>query len=179
MRARPLPLSVLALAGALLLGACGGGGDDSGGDGGAADGKATTAGAPGACAIGDLTVEAGPAAEAPADGDTGNVPVTLTNRGADCVLDGFPGVRLEGGDASVDIPADEAATAQQLTLAKDVAATFTVTYVRGTGGVDAEQLRVSLPGGDQGAGLPWSYGPVAAEGGVPEASVSAFQQAGD
>ncbi|MEV7286853.1 DUF4232 domain-containing protein [Streptomyces sp. NPDC093252] len=181
MRARPLSLTVLALAGALLLGACGGddSGDDSG-DGGAADGKASAASAaPGACAIGDLTVEAGPAAEAPADGDTGNVPVTLTNQGEDCVLDGFPGVKLEGGDAAVDIPADEAATAQQLTLAKDVTATFTVTYVRGTGGVDAEQLRVSLPGGDQGAGLPWSYGPVAAEGGVPEASVSAFQQAGD
>ncbi|MEU9338418.1 DUF4232 domain-containing protein [Streptomyces sp. NPDC048290] len=174
MRARPFPLTVLALTGVLLLGACGGGGDDSG-DGGGTDGKASEAGT---CAIGDLTVEAGPAAEAPADGDTGNVPVTLTNTGPDCVLDGFPGVRLEDGDTTADVPADEAATAQQLTLAKDVAATFTVTYVRGTG-VDAKQLRVSLPGGDQGTELPWSYGPVAAQGGVPDASVSAFQQAGD
>ncbi|MFE2041586.1 DUF4232 domain-containing protein [Streptomyces sp. NPDC059477] len=172
MRPRPLPFTVLALAGTLLLGACGGG-DDSDGDAGAG-----TVAAPGACAIGDLTVEAGPAAEAPVAGDTGNVPVNLTNRGEECVLDGFPGVRLEGGDTSVDVPADEAATAQQLTLAENVTATFTLTYVRGEG-VDADQLRVSLPGGDQGAGLPWSYGPVAAAGGAPEASVSAFQQAGD
>ncbi|MFJ5260999.1 DUF4232 domain-containing protein [Streptomyces sp. NPDC088387] len=177
MRAYPLPLTVVALVGTLLLGAC-----DSEGE---TDGAGAGSAAPGgACGIGDVKIEAGPAAEAPAAGDTGNLPVTLTNQGAECVLDGFPGLRLESGQDAVDVPADKAATAQKLTLAKDTAATFTITYVRGEKGgpgtVDATNVRLSLPGGDESTDLPWSYGPVAAaDGGAPDASVSAFQQAGD
>ncbi|MFJ6661090.1 DUF4232 domain-containing protein [Streptomyces sp. NPDC091377] len=180
MRARPLPFTVLALAGALFLTACGGDGDGGGGSdggaGGAGDGKASGAGA--ACVLAEVKVETGPAAEAPADGDTGNVPVTVTNEGEECVLDGFPAVRLKGGDTSLTVPADEAAAAQELTLPKDVAATFTLTYVRGAG-LDADNLLIGLPGDDGTTSLAWSYGPVALVDGEPDASVSAFQQAGD
>ncbi|MGP4090663.1 DUF4232 domain-containing protein [Streptomyces sp. KR55] len=119
-----------------------------------------------------------------AAGDTGNIPVTLTSRGAECTLDGFPGVGLTVGGTSVAVPADQAARAQQLTPAKDAPASFTITYVRGEAGgadtLDVKTVEISLPGATDTQSFDWSYGPVALAGkNAPDASVSAFQQAGD
>ncbi|MFD0316464.1 DUF4232 domain-containing protein [Streptomyces flavalbus] len=178
MRSTPLTVAALTAA-ALLLTACSGDGDD-GGD---AKGSNTAAGT--ACSVDGMTIEVGPANAAPAAGDTGNVPVTLTNSGdAACVLEGFPGVELHAEGDSAVVPEEEGARPQQLTLAKDTAATFTITYVRGeeggAGALDVAKLGISLPGGSDEQSFPWSYGPVPVDGkGVPDASVSAFQQAGD
>ncbi|MEU3254127.1 DUF4232 domain-containing protein [Streptomyces sp. NPDC006997] len=178
---RTAPLTVAALtAAALLLTACSGDGDDGGDDGGNGGSAAGTA-----CSVDGMTIEVGPANAAPAAGDTGNVPVTLTNNGdADCTLEGFPGVELHAEGDSAVLPEEEGAQPQQLTLAKDTAATFTITYVRGaadgTGVLDAAKLGIGLPGGSEEQSFPWSYGAVPVNGeGVPEATVSAFQQAGD
>ncbi|MFB9463129.1 DUF4232 domain-containing protein [Streptomyces cinereospinus] len=177
MRATSLTLGSTALAATLLLTACGGG--DGGGEAGD-DGRDTTT----ACALGEVGVEVGPANAAPVAGDTGNIPVTVTNQGAECTLDGFPAVGLRGDGGSADVPADKAATAQRLTLAAGTPATFTLTYVRGAeggdGGLAATTMRIGLPGGSETRSFPWSYGPVAlGAGGAPDASVGAFQRAGD
>ncbi|MFI9151140.1 DUF4232 domain-containing protein [Streptomyces sp. NPDC053367] len=168
---RALRITVTALAATLALTAC----DSGGGD----DGK-TRAG--GACAIGDIDVEVGPANVAPAAGDTGNVPVTVTNPGPECTLDGFPGVALDTGHHSVAVPADKAATAGKVTLAEGAAASFTLTYVRGGAGADSlavRTLRIALPGSSEQRDFDWSdYGPVAGTD-KPQASFTAFQQAGD
>ncbi|CAL9486498.1 DUF4232 domain-containing protein [Streptomyces sp. Tu 3180] len=171
---RTPPIAVPALAALLLLTAC----DDTGDDG---KQKSTST----ACSLGQVSVEAGPASVAPAAGDTGEVPVALTNRGATCTLDGFPEVRLAGagGSAVLDLPPAEGATAQKLTLAKGDSASFSIVYVRGPrgdGALDAEDLRVVLPGDPGTRTFRWSYGPVASDGeGGHQASVSAYQQAGD
>ncbi|MFE6282391.1 DUF4232 domain-containing protein [Streptomyces sp. NPDC057877] len=176
MRSAPLALTALTAA-ALLLTGCSGDGDD----GGAGETKGTGT----ACSVDGIDIEVGPANAAPVAGDTGNVPVTLTNHGdADCTLEGFPGVALRAGDSSATVPEEEAAQPQKLTLAKDTAATFTITYVRGEAGgagtLDAKKLAISLPGGSDEREFPWSYGPVPVDGEVvPDATVSAFQQAGD
>ncbi|MET7291422.1 DUF4232 domain-containing protein [Streptomyces griseoloalbus] len=181
---RAIQIAVPALAATLLLlTACGTTGRDGDGseDG---DGKQENT----ACSVDAVNVEVGPASIAPAAGDTGEVPVGLTNQGAACTLDGFPQVRLAGaGDAdTVEVPPTEGAKAQKLTLAKGGSASFTLTYERGTpgdGAFDAENLHVDLPGSGSGSGsgiFRWSYGPVAADGqGGHMVSVSAYQQAGD
>ncbi|MFI9611447.1 DUF4232 domain-containing protein [Streptomyces sp. NPDC052023] len=176
MRATSLTVGSAALAATLLLTACGGG--DSGGE--AEDGGQDTS----ACVLDEVGVEVGPANAAPVAGDTGNIPVTVTNQGAECTLDGFPTVGLQADAGSVTVPEEEAAQAQKLTLAEGTAATFTITYVRGeTGGagsLDVTRLKIGLPGAPQTRGFAWSYGPVVlVEGDAPEASVGAFQQAGD
>ncbi|MBC7272463.1 MAG: DUF4232 domain-containing protein [Streptomyces sp.] len=174
MRSAPLAVTALTAA-ALLLTACSSDGDGDGGD----TGSGT------ACAVGVVDIEVGPANAAPAAGDTGNVPVTVTNRGDDaCTLDGFPHVELRAGDASAVLPEEEGAQPQQLTLAKDTAATFTVTYVRGeeggSGSLDVQKLAIGLPGGEDEQSFPWSYGPVPVDGeDTPDATVSTFLQAGD
>ncbi|MFG2950942.1 DUF4232 domain-containing protein [Streptomyces adustus] len=175
---RALPITVTALAAALLLTAC-----DSGG--GASDDKTAGGGAGSACAIGKVGLEVGPVNAAPAAGDTGNVSVAITNTSAECTLDGFPGITLEAGNSSTAVPQDEAAQAQKLTLAKGATASFTLTYVRGKAG-DAKSLAVKtmkfgLPGATDTQSFDWKYGDVALKGGAdkPDASVSAFQQAGD
>lgn len=172
MRATFLTVGSAALAAALLLTACGGGEGDSGG-------QDTSA-----CALDEVGVEVGPANAAPVAGDTGNIPVTVTNQGTECTLDGFPAVDLHADGTSATVPTDKAATAQKLTLAKDTAATFTITYVRdeagGDGGLDATTVKIGLPGASATQSFEWSYGPVAlVAGGAPDASVGAFQQAGD
>ncbi|MFF9625369.1 DUF4232 domain-containing protein [Streptomyces griseosporeus] len=183
---RVLPISVTAVAAALLLTACGGGDGDPSGSG-SGSGSASGGGKSGdtaACRISDVGVEVGPVSAAPAAGDTGTVTVTLTGRGTDCTLDGFPRVTLGAGGTDAEVPADKAAQGQKLTLAKDTTASFTITYVRGgTGGASlpVDKLTVSLPGAASDAqSFPWTYGAVASgTKGVPDASVSAFQQAGD
>ncbi|MFJ2606802.1 DUF4232 domain-containing protein [Streptomyces sp. NPDC091279] len=126
------------------------------------------------------------ASAAPDTGDTGNVTVTITNRGAECTVNGFPGVSLKADGTSVAVPEDKAAKAQKVTLAKDGTASFTLTYVRGAAGA-AKSLAVktgefSLPGDSEKHSFAWSYGEVALKGtgsGTPDASVTALQQAGD
>ncbi|EFE67969.1 conserved hypothetical protein [Streptomyces viridosporus ATCC 14672] len=168
---RATPTAVSALAALLLLTACSDTGDD---------GKREST----ACSLDEVSVEVGPASAAPAVGDTGEVPVGLTNRGATCTLEGFPEVRLAGpGGSALDLPPTEGATAQKLTLAEGDSASFGITYVRGPrgdGAFDAETLRVVLPGDPGTSSFRWSYGPVASDGeGGHQASVSAYQQAGD
>lgn len=170
---RAIPLTVTALAAALLLTACNDGG-------GGKNGKSSSA-----CEIGGVSVQIGSASVAPAAGDTGEVPVSITNQSAPCTLDKFPGARLKTGDAAVDVPVQQGAKAQKLKLAKGDSASFTISYVRGKAGdkssVEAKTVLISLPGSSTTRSFPWSYGPVAAKGaqGTPNASVSAFQQVGD
>ncbi|MFR0358356.1 DUF4232 domain-containing protein [Streptomyces sediminimaris] len=180
---RATPLAVAALAAALLVSACdGGGGHRAGGGGSAGSGKA--AGSGDACALGGVGVQVA-ASAAPAAGDSGDVTVTITNRGAECTLNGFPDVRLHAGGGTSTLPSDKAARAQKLTLAKDATASFTITYVRGeAGGGQSLAVRTagfSLPGSSAEHRFTWSYGDVAVKGGAhePNASVTSFQQAGD
>jgi hypothetical protein len=172
-------VTVAALAAALLLTAC-----DSGGAPDAKAGGASPAG-PAACKIHDLDIQVGPASTAPAAGDTGNIPVTLTNQGAECTLKGFPALDLNASDMSTSVPPTQGAKSQKLSLAKDAAATFTVTYVRGPAGggtsLDVRTLMIGLPGAAAQKSFKWTYGPVQGGGtkGDLKASVSAFTQAGD
>ncbi|MEV6961409.1 DUF4232 domain-containing protein [Streptomyces sp. NPDC051207] len=183
---RATPIAVTALTAALLLTACGSGGD--GGDGSGSDGKATatagggTAEGGAACRLGKVGVEVGPANAAPAAGDTGNIPVALTNQGGPCTLDGLPGVTVSAGGESVEVPAQKGAKAQPLTLAEGQSASFTITYVRGEEGaadsVAADTLKIALPGDSGDRSFPWTYGPIAGTG-AEDISVGAFQVAGD
>ncbi|WP_328872938.1 DUF4232 domain-containing protein [Streptomyces sp. NBC_00287] len=168
MRATALPLA--ALAAALLLTSC----DDSDGGGEEKQSEGATA----ACAIGDLEVQVGPANAAPAAGDTGNVPVTLTNSGAECTLEGLPSVTLKADGTSAEVAPDAAATKQKRTLAKGGTVSFTVTYVRGEAGsgLAVKTAEFGLPGDEATRSFQWSYGEVALKGEEPDASVSGFQQ---
>jgi hypothetical protein len=170
---RAIPLTVTALAAALLLTAC----DDSGGD---KNGKSGSA-----CEIGGVSVQIGSASVAPAAGDTGEIPVSITNQSAPCTLDHFPRAVLSGGGSEATVPVLKGAKAQQLKLAKGDSASFSISYVRGADGgknaLAAQTVKISLPGSDTTRSFPWKYGPVAgkADGNGPDASVSAFQQVGD
>ncbi|MEW2128873.1 DUF4232 domain-containing protein [Streptomyces sp. NPDC005435] len=173
---RAIPLTLTALAAALALTAC-----DNGGGSGAA-GSESKAGA--ACAAGAVSLQVGSASVAPAAGDSGQVPVSITNQSAPCVLDHFPGVTLHQDGRTEKLPVQEGATAQKLKLAKGDSANFTISYVRGADaakGAKAATIEITLPGGGEPQSFPWKYGPVAAKAGktAPDASVSAFQQAGD
>ncbi|MEU5280314.1 DUF4232 domain-containing protein [Streptomyces asoensis] len=179
---RAVPLTVTALAAALLLTACGGG-DDSGSGGDESKGAGTSAPAGGACAAADLGQEVA-ANAAPSAGDSGNVTVTLTNKGEECTLDGFPTVELAADGTSAKVAEDEAAEAQKLTLAAQGTATFTITYVRAAEGGDkslaVKTVKFGLPGASADQSFPWSYGDVSLKSEkVPDATVSAFQSAGD
>ncbi|MEU6577093.1 DUF4232 domain-containing protein [Streptomyces sp. NPDC046805] len=175
---RVIPLTVTALTAALVLTACdGGGGSGNGGSGNTKDRSA--------CKIGSVSVQIGSASVAPAAGDTGEVPVSITNQSAPCTLNEFPGVGLHQGGSAATLPALKGAKPQKLKLAKGDSASFTITYVRGKAGdkasLDAKTVRIGLPGSDATQSFPWSYGPVAGTGSAdhPNASVSAFQQPGD
>ncbi|MEV7001975.1 DUF4232 domain-containing protein [Streptomyces sp. NPDC093982] len=177
---RATSLTVAALAAALLLTACD--------DGGAGDGKTQDSKADSAC-VGELAVEFGPANAAPAAGDTGNVPVTVTNRsGGTCVLTGLPTVEFDAGGTSTSVAADEAvgdAASTKTTLVKEASTSFTLTYVRGEEGgsksLGVETVKVRLPGSGKTQSFKWSYGDVAlkSDGKAPDASVSGFQRTGD
>ncbi|MFJ8944280.1 DUF4232 domain-containing protein [Streptomyces sp. NPDC102395] len=179
---RAVPITVTALATALLLTACGGG-DDSSSDDAKSKAPTSSAGAPAGSAC-DLAAQVGPVNAAPAAGDSGNVTVTLTNKGSDCTLDGFPTVELEADGAKAAVPADAAAAPQKLTLPAQGTTSFTITYVRGEDGGDkslaAKTAKYGLPGASATESFEWSYGAVALKDGkTPDASVSGFQQAGD
>jgi hypothetical protein len=183
---RAVPITVTALAAALLLTACdsGSASDSSGGSPSSSpEGQRSQGGS--TCAMGQFGAEVGPVNAAPAAGDSGNVTVTLTNRGSTCTLNGFPGVDLNAGGTSTAVPVDAAAEAQQLTLAEGDTASFTITYVRGeesgAKSLAVKTVRYGLPGATEEESFTWSYGEVALKGdaGEPDASVSAFQQSGD
>ena len=181
---RAVPITVTALAAALLLTACSGGDDSkSGGDSGSDSGSGASKAAGSACAFDNLGQEVGPVDAAPAAGDTGNVTVTLTNKGAECTLDGFPTVDLQAGDTSATVKKDAAAQAQKVTLPEQGTVTFTVTYVRGESGdksLAVKTVKYGLPGSTKTESFTWSYGDVALKGeNEPDASVTGFQQAGD
>ncbi|MCS0601013.1 DUF4232 domain-containing protein [Streptomyces sp. LP11] len=167
---RAFPLTVTALAAALLLTACDSGGGHSG------DKNSS------ACEIGGVSVQIGSASVAPAAGDSGEVPVSITNQSKPCTLDTFPGAVLSG-DGEHKVPVLKGAKARQLKLAKGDSATFSIGYVRGKAGetssLAAKSVKISLPGGDETRDFPWSYGPIALKDTTPDASVSAFQQVGD
>jgi hypothetical protein len=182
MRALPIAVTALAAALTLTLTACE---DDGSGDG---DKEPTKSAAPAdstACKADQLGRQVA-ANEAPAAGDTGNVSVTLTNRsGADCTLEGFPGVDLYAGGTSRTVPAEEGAQPEKLTVKPDETASFTITYVRGPAG-DTEKsaavktVKFSLPGAGDDLSFAWEYGEVALRSeSEPDASVSPFQRAGD
>jgi hypothetical protein len=173
---RTAPALAATFVAALLLTACGGedGDDDT------KTGQDSTA-----CKIDELAVQVGPASEAPAAGDTGSIPVTLTNGATECTLDGLPTVDLYAGGTSTNVLPDPAAKAQKLTLAAEQAIAFTITYVRGESGgaqsLAAKTAKFSLPGATATHSFPWSYGDVAlkGDGSEPDATVSGFQQVGD
>lgn len=175
MRTYPLTLAA-ALAATVLLTGCSD--DKSGGD----DVKNADRKSGSACALGDMGVEVG-AATAPAAGDTGTVTVTLTNKGPQCALKGFPGVDLLADDKTTSVSPDEGAKAQSLTLGKGGTTSFTITYVRGEAGsaesLDVHKASFTLPGDTRTAHeLTWSYGEVAWTAGT-QASVSGFETSGD
>ncbi|MFJ8113139.1 DUF4232 domain-containing protein [Streptomyces sp. NPDC096132] len=178
---RAVPITVTALAAALLLTACSGDDSDSGGSGGSGGTASKASGS--ACALDNLGAEVGPVDAAPAAGDTGNVTVTLTNNGAECTLDGFPDVDLSAGDTSSTLRRTDGAEAQKVTVPKQGTFTFTITYVRGESGdkgLAVKTVKYALPGSSKTESFPWSYGDVALKSAdEPEATVSAFQQAGD
>lgn len=176
MRTISVTATVAALAAALLLTSCDSAGDD----------KNTQDEAAGAGCVADLTVRFGPANAAPAAGDTGNVPVTVTNRGdAPCTVKGLPGVDLVAGDTTAAVPAADAASAGKATFAKGASLAFTLTYVRAEDGGDtslaARSATVRLPGAAKAESFKWAYGAVAlkGDGRTPDASVTGFQQSTD
>ncbi|MFE5189243.1 DUF4232 domain-containing protein [Streptomyces sp. NPDC056628] len=176
MRTITVTATVAALAAALLLTSC----DDAG------NGKNTQGTRAASGCVGDLAVRFGPANAAPAAGDTGNVPVTVTNRGdAPCTVEGLPGVELVAGDTTAAVPAADAASAGKATFAKGASLAFTLTYVRGEEGGDtslaARTATVRLPGAAKTRSFKWAYGAVAlkSDGHTPDASVTGFQQSTD
>ncbi|MFE5814149.1 DUF4232 domain-containing protein [Streptomyces sp. NPDC056479] len=171
---RATSLTVAAVAAALLLTAC----DDGG------DSKQNSKG--GSDCVAELALEFGPGNAAPAAGDTGNVPVTVTNRGGgECVLDGLPTVEFAAGGTTAAVAPDAAVTAGRTTVAKGAATSFTLTYVRGADGggkgLAVKTAKVRLPGSAETHNFKWSYGVVAlkSDGKTPDASVSGFQRSGD
>ncbi|MCW7945474.1 hypothetical protein AAW14_26565 [Streptomyces hygroscopicus] len=172
----PVPLAVTVLAAALALTAC----DSKSSD----DAKHSEKSAPPAAGC-PIALKVGPANAATTAGDTGNVPVTLTNRsGGKCTFQGFPGVELNAGSSSWSVADDKAATPEKVTLQKGEAATFTLTYVRGKSGgsqsAAVKALKITVPGAGPAQSYPWSYGEVSLKSaGTPDASVSPIQVAGD
>ncbi|WP_329136603.1 DUF4232 domain-containing protein [Streptomyces sp. NBC_00670] len=180
------PLAVTALAAALALTACSSDDPNTGTGSDAAtggkNGTSTAAADAGACALTGLNIEVGPANAAPAVGDTGNLPVTLTNTKAGaCTLDGFPKVTLLSGSTSWTVTEEKSAQPSELTLHQDESATFTLTYVRGEEGGKgaADTLRFSLPGDSGDKTAKWTYGVIAEKGSGLDATVTPFQTAGD
>ncbi|MFK0025214.1 DUF4232 domain-containing protein [Streptomyces sp. NPDC090798] len=182
---RALPIAVVAAAAALTLTACDSGGSSNNSDDGKKASTASSAAASTACKIDQIGIQVGPANAAPAAGDTGNVPVTLTNKGAQCTLQGFPAVKVQDGGTSTDVPDEKSVTPPKQALAPSGTASFTITYVRGTAGdgksLAATTLKIGLPGAATTQSFKWSYGPLAGKTGPtdPNASVSSFQPAGD
>lgn len=178
MRTTPVAVTTVLVA-ALTLTACGG---DSGDD----TTKSSASDKSTACDADQLGIEFGPSNAAPAAGDTGTVPVTLTNRGATCTLQGIPGTDAYAGGTSWAVSPDKAAGRRaKLTLAKDDSATFTITYVRGVAGdakkaADVDTVKFTLPGDKAVQSYKWPDAEVAVKSGDElDMTVGPVLQAGD
>ncbi|MFE9449093.1 DUF4232 domain-containing protein [Streptomyces sp. NPDC006739] len=180
---RAMPLTVTALTAALLLTACNGGG--GGGGGGSKSKQASGGSDSSACKVGGVSLQVGSASVAPSVGDTGEVPVSITNQSAPCTLDGFANVDLRQDGVSDLVDHQAGAKPQKLKLNKGDSASFTISYVRGKTGdklsLDAQKMLISLPGSTATQTFPWKYGSIAGKGQAAnlKAGVSAFQQVGD
>ncbi|MGW0711087.1 DUF4232 domain-containing protein [Streptomyces sp. NPDC002643] len=177
-----------ALLAALTLTACSGGGDDGdGGGSGEADSGKNTSGSVAVCTTADVGIEVGPSSAAPAAGDEGAVPVTVTNSGdAACVLKGIPAVELAAGDTFWKLqPQDGAAEDAELKLEAAGTATFSISYVRGVAGDTAkgaavDSLKVTLPGNSEVKSFEWPDPEVAIKSEDElDATVGPFLPAGD
>ncbi|QYX78344.1 DUF4232 domain-containing protein [Streptomyces akebiae] len=190
MRTAPTAIAAALLA-ALTLTACSGSDGGEGGDGGD-DGKtgaaATTESArEGACTAARVGFEVGPSSAAPAAGDEGAVPVTVTNKGdAACTLKGLAGVDLFAGDKSWALQPQEGASEEtEVTLQGGQSMIFSISYVRGVAG-DAEksaavdQLKLTLPGDSKVSSFKWPDAEVAVKSeSTLEATVGPFLPTGD
>lgn len=170
------------LAAVLVLTACRGGDTTKS----STSSSSSTSGKSTACKADQLGIEFGPSNAAPAVGDTGTVPVTLTNRGTTCTLQGNPGTDVYAGGTSWAVSPDEvAAKAAKLSLAKDEAAAFTLTYVRGVAGdakkaADVDTVKFTLPGDKATQSYKWPDAEVAVKSGEELAvTVGPFLPAGD
>lgn len=184
MRTTPVAVTAALLA-ALTLTACSGESDDTTAKGStesSTDDKST------ACKAEQFAIDFGPGNAAPAVGDTGNIPVTLTNQGSSCVLQGSPDIDVYAGDTSWTVrpeQSEEEAEATQLTLAENHAATFTLTYVRGAAddpekGAKVDTVKFTLPGDSAEKSYKWPDAEVAVKSGKElDITVSSFLQAGD
>ncbi|GHE40511.1 DUF4232 domain-containing protein [Streptomyces capitiformicae] len=185
MRTAPTAFAAALLA-ALTLTACSSGDGDGGGD----DSKtsaAPTTESGNACTAAQADFEVGPSSAAPAAGDEGAVPVTVTNKsGAACTLKGIAGVELTAGDSSWTLQPQEGASRDtELTLEADQSMTFTISYVRGAAD-DAEksaavdQLKFALPGDSKVNSFKWPDPEVALKSADElDATVGPFLPAGD
>ncbi|WP_338896769.1 DUF4232 domain-containing protein [Streptomyces sp. TG1A-60] len=182
MRTAPTTLAATLLA-ALALTAC-----SSSEGGGEASATNTADSAKGtACTAARAAFEVGPSSAAPATGDEGAVPVTVTNAsGAACTLKGVAAVDLFAGDRSWALePQEGASEAAELTLEDGQSVTFTISYVRGAAGdaekgADVDELKVALPGDSEVKSFKWPDPEVAVtSGNTLDATVGPFLPIGD
>ncbi|GAB2958469.1 DUF4232 domain-containing protein [Streptomyces heilongjiangensis] len=188
MRTAPTAIAAALLA-ALTLTACGGNDGGDSGDGGktAASPSGDGKGSGSACATAGTAFAVGPSSAAPAAGDEGAVPVTVTNKsGAPCTVTGLARVELLAGGKSWPLAAQEgAAKDAELTLAEGQSVTFTIAYVRGIAGdaqqsADVQKLSFSLPGEKKAHTYDWPDAEVALQSGdTLEATVGPFTPVGD
>ncbi|MEI5525209.1 DUF4232 domain-containing protein [Streptomyces brasiliscabiei] len=186
MRTAPTAIAAALLA-ALTLTACGGSDEGDGGDD-AKTGAATADSGKGtACTAAQAGFEVGPSSAAPAAGDEGAVPVTVTNKGRTaCALKGIAGVDLVAGDKSWALQPQEGASQDtEVTLAGGQSMTFTVAYVRGAAGdteksAAVDQLKLTLPGDSKVSSFKWPDPEVAVKSeSTLDATVGPFLPAGD
>ncbi|MGW0844895.1 DUF4232 domain-containing protein [Streptomyces sp. NPDC002787] len=186
MRTAPTAIAAALLA-ALTLTACSSdGGDGGGGD--STTGAATPEAAKGAaCTAAQADFEVGPSSAAPAAGDEGAVPVTVTNKsGAACTLKGNAHVELRFGEKSMPIVAQEGTSEDtEVTLGDGQSVSFTIAYVRGPAGdpekgADVDKLSFGLPGETKANSYDWPDAEVAfTSGGTLDAHVGPFLPVGD
>jgi hypothetical protein len=182
MRTTPVAVTAALLA-ALTLTACSGESDDTTAK--KSSAKSSTDGKSTACKAEQFAIDFGPSSAAPAAGDTGSIPVTLTNQGSSCVLQGSPGAEVSAGGTSWAVSPEQSAEATKLTLAENHAATFTITYVRGAAGdpekaAKVDTVKFTLPGDSAEQSYKWPDAEVAVKSGNElDITVSSFLQAGD
>ncbi|WP_200304479.1 DUF4232 domain-containing protein [Streptomyces adelaidensis] len=178
-----------ALLAALTLTACGGDDGGDGGDGGETATATATAesGKGGACTAAGAGFEVGPSSAAPAAGDEGAVPVTVTNKsGAACTLKGTARVDLFADNLSWSLQPQEGVSEDtEVTLADGQAVTFTISYVRGVAGdavksAEVDKLKFTLPGDSEVKSFDWPDPEVAVKSeSTLEATVGPFLPVGD
>ncbi|UUU31824.1 DUF4232 domain-containing protein [Streptomyces sp. CA-210063] len=186
MRTAPTAIAAALLA-ALTLTACSSDDGDGGGDDGKTSAAPAESGKGTACTAAAAGFEVGPSSAAPAAGDEGAVPVTVTNKGgAACTLTGLAHVELVLGEKNMPIrPQDGASKDTRVTLEKGQSVTFTIAYVRGVAGdpekgAEVDKLTFSLPGETKANSYDWPDAEVAfTSGGTLDATVGPFLPMGD